>query len=290
MSDLETKGLDTSGLAVDFRRRLIAGVIVLAALAYPRLKFVNISALGDNVNLLVSPVFAVFLIAAAYIAGALVENAGEVFLARLAGNYLWAFLVPFTWFRHLRLPLRYLLPTIILLPSGIVLAYFYIARALLGRSDFRWLDSPMAFSPKAQDYFQSLPECVKVGLQAPFSDRQELSWKFLQSNAGSFGTNWLLSLENRNRDVLTIISALVISASILAYLSGSGSLQALWAISAGILVLFYLYLITLKKSIVDAVEWVSAHIHRSGTEVRHQDASVESLQQEPAEYQKKPGY
>jgi hypothetical protein len=257
MAELEPGSLGAPGLAVDFRRRLVAGIIVLAALAHPWLKSVSTSTLGRNAELATSPVFAVFLIAAAYVVGALVETAGEVLLARVAGNYLWAFVVPFNWFNDLRLPFRYMLRLVVALPSGAFLAYFYIGRALLGKSDFRWLDPPAIFSSKAQAYFLSLPECIKAGLQAPFGDRQELSWKSLQNSAGPVGAAWLLVLENRNRDALTIVSALIISVSALTF--SDSTFRGIITIMVSILVLFYLYLIALRKSIVDAVEWVAVH-------------------------------
>jgi|WetSurMetagenome_2_1015567.scaffolds.fasta_scaffold02806_2 hypothetical protein len=212
MAELSEKIAENVGeLSEGFRRRLTAGIILLGSFTYPWLTNSNISVLAGQDSLLTSPVFAIVFISLAYISGGLVEMAGEVLLARLVGNYLWAFMVPFTWVKDFSPRFRYLLCSIFCVPGGIILAYYYVGRALLGWSDFRWPNALKALSAGARDYFESLPECVKAGLLDPFGNHQELAWLFLQDRAEPIGARWLRSLENRNREVFAVLSALMLA-------------------------------------------------------------------------------
>src|SRR5262249_15237860 len=150
---------------------------------------------------------------------------------------------------RLHFMLRWLLRLIVFLPAGAVLAYYYyLPRALLGFSDVRWLDPPTILSPRAHQYFESLPESVRKGLQQPFGIHQELAWKFLQG-ATTTGTQWLRSLENRNRDVLTVLTALILGGSLVAYRS-SATLLTLQTLQFGWAVLFYAYFLTVRTSTI----------------------------------------
>jgi hypothetical protein len=141
MADLAEQVIkSTSGLADDFRRRVMAGAMLLGSLVYAYLKGSQTSGLAVNASLLGSATFAIVSVAAVYITGALVEIVGEVLLVRIAGNYLWAFFVPFTWFADRRGVVRYVLRSLFW-PAALILAFYYVARSLLGRSDFRWLSS-----------------------------------------------------------------------------------------------------------------------------------------------------
>ena len=272
MTELGDKLGGSFGFANDFRRRILAGLVVLVALVAPGLQDAAVEGTmsAQFISLLTSPVIAVLGLATVYMLGVLVEILGDVILARLAGNYVWAFLVPWTWFSTVGEPLRFLLRAVVWVPGGIVLAYFFVARAFIGKSDFRWLNSRATFSPEAGDYLSSLPTSVKAGLQEPFGDRQEFAWKFLQNAAGRAGADWIATLENRNRDVLTIVTALmlaVIAGVGMAFtghrLSGlSGRLA--FALQLTLLVLSWTYFVALKKSMIAAIEW-AAIASRSST-------------------------
>lgn len=259
MADLpDTLGLTGAAVATDLRRRLTAGLIVIAALAYPWILDAGASVSAENVNLLTSPVFAGILFAVTYIIGALVEITGETFLARIAGNYLWAFMVSLTWFSHVKRPLRYVLRSILFLPGGAALAYFYLARAFLGASDFRWLQSQRMFTARAQCYLRTLPEFVRAGLQAPFGGNYEMAWRFLERDAGHTGVAWLRSRRERTRDVLAIITALFFGNAIVGIVYRGGRLDAEAVVSQiAMLLLAYVYFLELRESTIAAVEWVS---------------------------------
>lgn len=245
----------TNDVVHNFRRRVMGGVVVLGALAFPWHQ--DILKLATNSALLGSTTFALLATATVYLAGALVELVAEVFVARLAGNYLWAFVVPFAWFPGRRRSVRYLLRAVCFLPAGVFLAYYYVARGIFGQSDFRWLDRSAVLSVSAEQYFHSLPESVIMGLQHPFGDHRELAWRFLESRAGA-GSEWLRSLENRNRDVLTLLTAflfaIVIFQPTAVYAEQPAALLFVYVVGP---VVIFAYFLALKKSTIVAVEWLA---------------------------------
>jgi hypothetical protein len=254
----DTIGLTGAAVAADFRRRFTAGLIVIAAFSYPWNDDAGVSVSAETVNVLTSPVFAGILFAATYIVDALVEITGETFLARIAGNYLWAFMVSLTWFSHVKLPFRYVLRSIFFLPGGVALSYFYLVRAFFGVSDFRLLQSPRIFTARAQRYFCTLPEFVRAGLQAPFGDNYEVAWRLLENDAGPTGVAWLRSLQERTRDVLAIVTALFFSNVIVGYVYRVGGNATEAVVSQiAMLILAYVYFLELKRSTIAAVEWVA---------------------------------
>jgi hypothetical protein len=166
---------------------------------------------------LATPSLAIFLTTVIYLTGAMVELLGEVILIRLIGNFLWGFSVPLVWAtrKPLSKPCLLLKRGLLYLPAlyaAVWFGYYFLGRAICGLSDFRWLERSRPFSKDGLAFFESLPAPVNDGLQAPFGYRLELAWRYLQARAKPPGDQWLKSLENRNRDLIAIITAVMISA------------------------------------------------------------------------------
>ncbi len=196
-----------------FRRRFTAGgLIVLPIIIFAITRYeISISTYHLDVkDILTSPTLAFGLLILIYAIGNLAEMLGEIFIIRVAGNVIWAFLVPFGRFSKgpglARNIARAVLWYIVFGP----LFYYYSFKGLIGISEYKWEHLSEYLSPDAQNFFANLPYIVKRSLQEPFGNYGEIAWQYFQAYSSQTHRKWLIKIESRNKEILAIITAVII--------------------------------------------------------------------------------
>lgn len=238
-------------------------------------------------DLLTSPVVALALLVFIYAVGNAVDMVGEVFIVSWTGRIILAAEKVNKEFRE-RLARMLWLYRFLLFPLLGALIYAWpIAVAVKASRTrvYRW-DVTKALRGRAEDYFQSLPDIVKEGLAEPVGEYFEIAWKFLQLDSSEEQKAWLIRLDSRNKDILSITSSLTIL-SLLSFaafqvyfvllvenpsqvgMEGSGILilgVVLPLLFFIIVVLFIGYFKILKRSIVTALQIQSSLLEKGASD------------------------
>lgn len=201
-----------------FRRRMTAGVIVNISIGLAW--FVSGNSLDvkidDLKSILSSPLIATVILLLVYAVGGLVEVVAELFITRLTGNTAWAVISPMSMFEKRHKLIKLILRGLAYYPGIIFILYKEWGEAFIGRSNFKWKDLDKHLKPNTRDHLKSLPEIVKEGVKEPFGKYSDLPWRYFSNHGVNDDIKQLArKLENRNKDVLVIVTSLLLSALIL---------------------------------------------------------------------------
>lgn len=196
------------------RRRLTAGTITLLTLLvafsdiWPHIKEA-IAAKDTSISL--------FLVVGAlliYATGVLVELMGEIFLARAVGNAVWSYVEAAKETRRWRPSLRpSAWPYIIVWGSIQALGYFFVG--LFGKSHWR-MRLRRRLSANARSTYDKFPYPVRLALTRSLGAKAEFGrMALIELVTGPARKRWARTLMERPKDVLALVSALVISLLIL---------------------------------------------------------------------------
>lgn len=220
-------------------------------------------------DLIASPVIALGLLVLIYAIGNIVEMIGELFIVRAVGETVWAGNRANEWWGRRSIPVRLLVFIPLVYFAGFYF-YYHILRGLVGVSRYRW-EVDKFLSAKATRYFHNLPETIQNGLAHPLGDHFDSAWKYLQVHSTEEGKQWLVKLDSRNKDILTITSSLIVVLLLLFFGTAdvlpedSQTVGTGFFLLSGVLVLLTLlplplfrgYFLMLRKSIVGALEIAS---------------------------------
>jgi uncharacterized integral membrane protein len=263
-----------------FRRRVTSGLIVLVSIG---VSFVSVNNASVNLEFYVkqfsSPTVLILISLLMYATGGLVEVFAELFVTRITGNTVSAYVSTFQSVKKYHFiirPLAYL----IAIYAATIKMYYEWAKALVGKSSYRW-ESEKELSEHSNNYFESLPSIVKAGFNDPFGEYSELSWKYFSSSETSIEiSKYALELRSKNRDMLVITTSIIIALTAISFtvseglvLSDSNALQFVYfQLSLIVLVLFLSsYFILVKQSIKTLLEF--AAMRSKPNKSSQQDAS-----------------
>lgn len=271
-----------------FRRRFAAGgLLILPAVVFSsRMAGVSPEDFGlDWKDILSSHVAALGLLVLIYAAGHVVELIGEVFIARTAGNLVWSILAPLQFFQDKPKWLRYSLRAIAWYPGLAFLGYYQFFKGLIGISSYKWIGLPDALSVEARHVFESFPSIVQRSLQEPFGNYSDIAWQYLRVNTPKAQKNWINKSESRNKDILTIMTALFILFSAFASLSTEATTpKRATTLAIGVALLYFLslgYFLVLRKSILGILEIISCDALPFSATVQTKDLGRPELNSEP---------
>ena len=249
-----------------FRRRMTAGAIVTITIVI----MINsgnslehsFKSLSDLIS---SPAAALLFFLLVHAVGRLVEVLAELFVARLTGNTAWAVKVPEWTFMDRSKVLKFIL-RVLFLPVTVILIYYGWCRAMSGQSIYRWEKLEDELNTETQTQFNSYPEAVKDGLREPFGTYGKSPWTYFADLGGTVSARALArTLENRDKDLLTIVTSLLIATVFLLVWYRDASIFDLSTSTINILVLtlvmplfiyllLYSYFILVRQSILNILE------------------------------------
>jgi hypothetical protein len=195
------------------RRRLTAGTLVVltAVLVIDSLRS-GIATLITNKDLSLSLVLAGagLLI---YATGVIVELVGEVFLARAVSNFVWSYLHANAYAKTWR-PLYRSIAWPYVSIWGTLRGACYFVLGLFGAS--RWRMRPMRrLSANASQAFENQPPAVRESIQCALGNNAEFGRKALIDQLRTpESRRWARTLMDRPKDVLALVSAIIISLSL----------------------------------------------------------------------------
>lgn len=158
---------------------------------------------------------------------------------------------------------------VVILPQRLMFGFL---AALIGKSLYNWDDIRDHLSDEAVKKYDKFPHIVQQTLQDPFGGKRDLLWIYFGTSANSSdGMALIRRLDSRNRDLLSVITSVMISPIIsspyLSYLlsqaSGDAEYEArigvvilgIYLLSILIYVLLYSYIMLLRQSIVTIIEF-----------------------------------
>ena len=192
------------------RRRMSSGTIVLLGAAFSLVVGGHpIATELYNITLAIfsqgGSVGAVVFLLLVYAVGGLVEVVADTFVNRIAGNAAWAFFSndkKQNWIRR-SLSVCFAVP----LRAG-----YYMIRALIGQSMFRWESPDCDLTPIAKGYFGSFPIVVREGIKRPFDRHMEVASRFFSDlGVTDKARDFAHRLESRHRDVSVIMTAFYVA-------------------------------------------------------------------------------
>jgi ABC-type multidrug transport system fused ATPase/permease subunit len=219
--------------------------------------------LGDLKDVVTSPLVAVVTLLLVYAVGGLVEVLADLFVTRLTGNTVWAFISPMYMFQERQTFLRLILRALTYYPGIFVLLYFEWVKAFIGRSSYRWRNLDQQLKSGTRDHLKTYPEIIKDGLKDPFGKHGDLPWLYFAYHGTNDDVKVLArKLENRKQDVLVIVTSFLISAAIVLSVydpagdtEKGGHLFALQLLMLVPVVFLGSYFLLLKQSILTILEY-----------------------------------
>ena len=165
--------------------------------------------------MLSSPMVAIVFFLVVYAAGGLVEVFADLFIRRLTGNTAWAINAPKYMFQKTNKFFRPILKALAYYPGIGFILYAEWAKAFIGKSSYKWIDLDKQLRPRAREHLKSLPDIVREGIKDPFGGYGDLPWRYFSSHGVDHDVRALArKLENRNKDVLVVVTALLIAANV----------------------------------------------------------------------------
>jgi len=151
-----------------------------------------------------------------YAAGVLVELVGEVFLARAVANAAWSFVIAAERVRFWKWLPRFLGWIGIVVFWGTVRALGYFSIGLFGAS--RWRMRLAGLSPDARATLDAQPAAVRDSIKQPLGSTADFGRKTLIDEFTTADSRrWARRQIDRPRDVLALVSAIVLSLIIAAF-------------------------------------------------------------------------
>ena len=200
-----------------FRRRMTAGTIVNLSIGIALILSGHTFGIKieDLKSVLSSPMVAIVFFLLVYAVGGLVEVLADLFITRLTGNTAWAIISPKYMFQNKHKLIRPILRMFAYYPGIAFLLYIEWGKAFAGKSSYEWKELEKELKPKARDHLEQLPDIVKDGIKDPFGKYEDLPWRYFSSHGANDDVKALArKLENRNKDVLVIVTSLMIAAII----------------------------------------------------------------------------
>ena len=196
------------------RRRLTAGTITLLAVlaafsnVWPTIK--ELAAPKETPLSLLLAVGALLI----YATGVLVELIGEIFLARAVANAVWSYVEAANYsqrWRRLLRPIGWMYITL----WGSIRALSYFSQGLFGRSRWR-MRFRRRLSANAGRAYDQIPYPVRLALKHSLGAKAEFGrMALIELLTSPRKRKWAKTLMERPKDVLALVSALVVSLLIL---------------------------------------------------------------------------
>lgn len=199
------------------RRRLMSGFMVAVAMV-PLLWSGSIDELLKSLGAKDTTV-AIGILLSVYAIGLLIEIAADSMLVRAFGGGLWAAEFPLRSVNAETAFARWILRALVFYVVVPFYAYYGILRGLLGTSLYRYDTSQQIITPQAEALHKALPEFVRRGLQNPFGDEFEAAWEKMLEGLGDVSRKQMSKQLVRNREMLSIVSALLLIAVIYVFCS-----------------------------------------------------------------------
>lgn len=195
-----------------FRRRMTAGAIVVLGAAFSQsLKIQALSISFKDASELINSTFVgIILLLLVYAIGGLVEVLAELFVSRLTGNTAWAIIAPKNMYKKYPSFIRKIFQAFTYYPGIIFLLYAAWGRAIIGKSSYRWHDLEKTLQPNTRAHYKLYPDIIKKGLEDPFGVYGELAWRYFSNHGTHEEMSFARKLENRNKDILVIVTSLMI--------------------------------------------------------------------------------
>jgi hypothetical protein len=195
------------------RRRFTAGTLVVLAIV------LTFDSLRSRIAEMIAakeaslPLFLASGTLLIYGTGVIVELIGEVFLARAVSNAAWSYVAAAEYVQEWRSFRKVAGWVAIVIIWGTIRAIGYFVLGLFGatrwRMRFRWLSSD------ARRAYDRLPDSIRHALEHALGNKAEFGRKAIIDKLNTLETRrWARRLMDRPRDVLALISAVVLSFTI----------------------------------------------------------------------------
>ena len=181
-------------------------------------------ALGQGFKLLAealsSPAAAVLFFLLVNAVGGLIEVLAELFVARFTSNIAWAVTEPIWSVRYRNVILttiEKMVKKLFFRSLAPVRIYYGLVMAVKGQSIYRWEELKKELKDETQLEFDRYPGVVIDGLMEPFGKYSSVPWTYFADHGRTSGVRALArTLESRNRDMLTIVTSLLIATTLFA--------------------------------------------------------------------------
>jgi hypothetical protein len=190
------------------RRRLLAGLILVAGLL-PMVWHGDLKSLVEQSGL-GNATLAIGFLLFVYALGVLIEIFSESVLIRMVGAMVWAAELPQRSVHARTTPARWILRG---LCYYLIVPFYAPARAIycLFTPFVYRCDLSARFNDAATlERFAALPGYVRNGLEHPYHDRFGGAWAYLTEQIDSPTKDFVVRLFNRNRELLSLTSAVLV--------------------------------------------------------------------------------